>query len=73
LSHNCTGIPALTSRGFVEEDFAKVADFFDAAVNLAVKIKAATTGIYIYFFFLKKVYCCCTDTFACTEVPLCQN
>jgi glycine/serine hydroxymethyltransferase len=54
LSHNCTGTPALTSRGFVEEDFAKVADFFDAAVNLAVKIKAATTGIYIYFFFLKK-------------------
>lgn len=38
------GTPALTSRGFVEEDFAKVADFFDAAVNLAVKIKAATTG-----------------------------
>ncbi|PWZ56769.1 Serine hydroxymethyltransferase, mitochondrial [Zea mays] len=38
------GTPALTSRGFVEEDFAKVADFFDAAVNLALKIKAATTG-----------------------------
>nr|CAB3493298.1 unnamed protein product [Digitaria exilis] len=38
------GTPALTSRGFAEEDFAKVADFFDAAVNLAVKIKAATTG-----------------------------
>ncbi|KAG2535346.1 hypothetical protein PVAP13_9NG109800 [Panicum virgatum] len=38
------GTPALTSRGFVEEDFAKVADFFDAAVNLAVKVKAATTG-----------------------------
>jgi glycine/serine hydroxymethyltransferase len=72
LSHNCTGTPALTSRGFVEEDFAKVADFFDAAVNLAVKIKAATTGIYI-FLFKKKVYCCCTETFACTEVPLCQN
>ncbi|GJN23384.1 hypothetical protein PR202_gb11028 [Eleusine coracana subsp. coracana] len=38
------GTPALTSRGFVEEDFAKVAEFFDAAVNLAVKTKAATTG-----------------------------
>ncbi|KAL9351176.1 hypothetical protein Peur_053856 [Populus x canadensis] len=38
------GTPALTSRGFVEEDFAKVADFFDAAVKLAVKIKAETKG-----------------------------
>jgi len=38
------GTPALTSRGFVEEDFAKVADYFGAAVNLAVKVKAATTG-----------------------------
>ena len=38
------GTPALTSRGFVEEDFAKVADFFDSAVNLALKVKAATTG-----------------------------
>ncbi|KAL0308206.1 UNVERIFIED_CONTAM: Serine hydroxymethyltransferase, mitochondrial [Sesamum angustifolium] len=26
-----------TSRGFVEEDFAKVAEFFDAAAKLAVK------------------------------------
>ncbi|KAJ6892815.1 hypothetical protein NC651_025890 [Populus alba x Populus x berolinensis] len=43
--HNCTsGTPALTSRGFVEEDFAKVADFFDAAVKVAVKIKAETKG-----------------------------
>uniref|UniRef100_A0A0E0D6K8 Serine hydroxymethyltransferase n=1 Tax=Oryza meridionalis TaxID=40149 RepID=A0A0E0D6K8_9ORYZ len=38
------GTPALTSRGFVEEDFAKVADFFDAAVNLALKVKAAAGG-----------------------------
>jgi len=42
----CTsGTPALTSRGFVEEDFAKVADFFDAAVKLALKIKAETKGV----------------------------
>ncbi|CAA6667534.1 unnamed protein product [Spirodela intermedia] len=34
------GTPALTSRGFVEEDFVKVAEFFDAAVKLALKIKA---------------------------------
>lgn len=43
-SHTFSGTPALTSRGFVEEDFAKVADFFDTAVKLAVKIKAATKG-----------------------------
>ena len=39
-----TGTPALTSRGFVEEDFAKVADFFDTAVKLALKVKAETKG-----------------------------
>ncbi|KAJ6727613.1 SERINE HYDROXYMETHYLTRANSFERASE [Salix purpurea] len=38
------GTPALTSRGFVEEDFAKVAHFFDASVKLAMKIKAETKG-----------------------------
>ncbi|KAJ9166437.1 hypothetical protein P3X46_021193 [Hevea brasiliensis] len=38
------GTPALTSRGFVEEDFVKVAEFFDAAVKLALKIKADTKG-----------------------------
>ncbi|CAA7393958.1 unnamed protein product [Spirodela intermedia] len=38
------GTPALTSRGFDEEDFAKVAEFFDAAVNLALKIKGETKG-----------------------------
>ncbi|KDO36563.1 hypothetical protein CISIN_1g032233mg [Citrus sinensis] len=38
------GTPALTSRGFVEEDFAKVAYFFDAAVKLTVKIKSETQG-----------------------------
>jgi ABC-type nitrate/sulfonate/bicarbonate transport system substrate-binding protein len=40
-----TGTPALTSRGFIEEDFAKVADFFDAAVKLALKIKADAKGL----------------------------
>ncbi|CAI0430881.1 unnamed protein product [Linum tenue] len=38
------GTPALTSRGFVEEDFVKVAYFFDLAVKIAVNIKAASTG-----------------------------
>ncbi|KAI8004705.1 hypothetical protein LOK49_LG08G00897 [Camellia lanceoleosa] len=36
------GTPALTSRGFAEEDFVKVAEFFDAAVKLDLKIKADT-------------------------------
>lgn len=41
----CTsGTPALTSRGFVEEDFAKVAEFFDSAVKLALKIKSEAKG-----------------------------
>ena len=43
-SNFTSGTPALTSRGFVEEDFVKVAEYFDAAVNLAVKIKAETKG-----------------------------
>ncbi|KAI4366521.1 hypothetical protein MLD38_022391 [Melastoma candidum] len=38
------GTPALTSRGFLEKDFGKVADFFDAAVHLALKIKGASKG-----------------------------
>lgn len=38
------GTPALTSRGFVEEDFVKVAELFDAAVKLALKIKANSKG-----------------------------
>ncbi|CAI0405360.1 unnamed protein product [Linum tenue] len=38
------GTPALTSRGFVEEDFVKVAYFFDLAVKIAVNIKTASTG-----------------------------
>ncbi|XP_060192653.1 serine hydroxymethyltransferase, mitochondrial-like [Lycium barbarum] len=38
------GTPALTSRGFIEEDFVKVAEFFDAAVKIALKIKAETSG-----------------------------
>nr|GMD66724.1 serine hydroxymethyltransferase, mitochondrial-like [Ipomoea batatas] len=38
------GTPALTSRGFVEDDFVKVAEFFDAAVKLALEIKAKTQG-----------------------------
>ncbi|KAH0680272.1 hypothetical protein KY290_023582 [Solanum tuberosum] len=38
------GTPALTSRGFIEEDFVKVAEFFDSAVKLALKVKAEAKG-----------------------------
>eukprot|EP00217_Crustomastix_stigmatica_P011674 CAMPEP_0183790714 /NCGR_PEP_ID=MMETSP0803_2-20130417/1282_1 /TAXON_ID=195967 /ORGANISM="Crustomastix stigmata, Strain CCMP3273" /LENGTH=514 /DNA_ID=CAMNT_0026034969 /DNA_START=41 /DNA_END=1585 /DNA_ORIENTATION=- len=33
------GTPALTTRGFVEEDFEKVAEFVDRAVQIAVDVK----------------------------------
>jgi len=36
------GSPALTSRGFTEEDFVQVAEFFDRAVQIALQIKAQT-------------------------------
>jgi glycine hydroxymethyltransferase len=38
------GTPALTSRGFMEEDFAKVAQFFERAVAIAVELKATEQG-----------------------------
>lgn len=37
-----TTSPALTSRGFTEEDFAQVADFFDRSVKVAQAIKKET-------------------------------
>lgn len=52
-----SGTPALTSRGFVEEDFVKVAEFFDASVKLVLKIKANTQGDLIaYFYYLIILY-----------------
>ncbi len=38
------GTPALTSRGFMEADFEKVADFFDRAVAIAQKLKKTEQG-----------------------------
>lgn len=38
------GAPALTSRGLEEDDFAKVANFFDRAVSIASKLKATDQG-----------------------------
>lgn len=38
------GAPALTSRGFTEDDFSKVAEFFDRAVEIAKKLKNTEQG-----------------------------
>jgi glycine hydroxymethyltransferase len=38
------GAPALSSRGFMEQDFEKVAEFFDRAVAIAVKLKKTEQG-----------------------------
>lgn len=38
------GTPALTSRGFTETDFEKVAEFFDRAVEIAVKLTNTDQG-----------------------------
>lgn len=38
------GTPALTSRGFEEDDFAKVAHFFDRAVTIAIKLQDTEQG-----------------------------
>lgn len=37
-------LEALTSRGFKEADFAKVAEFFDRAVNIANELKNTEQG-----------------------------
>jgi glycine hydroxymethyltransferase len=36
------GAPALTTRGFTEEDFEKVGEFFDRAVHIALDVKKQT-------------------------------
>jgi glycine hydroxymethyltransferase len=38
------GTPSLTTRGFTEEDFEKVAEYFDRCVSIAEEIKAETGG-----------------------------
>lgn len=38
------GTPALTSRGFMADDFAKVAHFFDRAVTIAMKLRDTEQG-----------------------------
>ena len=43
FSLSSSGTPALTSRGFKEEDFEKVADFIDTAADIASDAKAKTS------------------------------
>jgi glycine hydroxymethyltransferase len=38
------GTPALTSRGFTENDFKQVAQFFDRAVKIALELKSTEQG-----------------------------
>mmetsp|Transcript_9757 Transcript_9757/g.29351 ORF Transcript_9757/g.29351 Transcript_9757/m.29351 type:complete len:498 (+) Transcript_9757:164-1657(+) len=38
------GTPALTTRGFVERDFVRVADFLDRGVKIAQRLKKSTPG-----------------------------
>jgi glycine hydroxymethyltransferase len=38
------GTPALTSRGFGEEDFARVAEYFDRGVGIALRLKGTEQG-----------------------------
>ena len=63
------GTPALTSRGFVEVDFAKVAEFFDAAVKLALKIKADANGCY-FCHFSHFTFTLCLSCLTCPSVPI---
>jgi glycine hydroxymethyltransferase len=39
------GAPALTTRGFTEDDFVKVGEFFDRGVGIAMKIKGETSKL----------------------------
>ncbi|KAG5182625.1 serine hydroxymethyltransferase 2 [Tribonema minus] len=46
------GAPALTTRGFTEEDFVKVAEFFDRGVKISMDIKEKTGKLKDYKAFL---------------------
>jgi len=47
------GAPALTSRGFKEDDFIKVAEFIDEAVQIALGAKSMTKKLKEYQEFLE--------------------
>ena len=52
------GTPAMTTRGLIESDFEKVAEFIDRCVKLTININEKVTGkvlkIYIYIY----IYIC---------------
>jgi hypothetical protein len=50
-----TGTPALTSRGFTEEDFEKVAEYFVRAVEIAVKVTKSSGETSTNFFLLTEL------------------
>jgi len=47
------GTPALTSRGFEEDDFKRVADFIDKAVQIAADVKSKTDKLKDFKEFLQ--------------------
>jgi len=48
------GVPALTSRGFTEDDFRKVVEFIDKAVQIASVVKSKTDKLKDFKDFLDK-------------------
>ena len=54
------GSPALTTRGFVEKDFEKVAEFLHRTLEIALKVQAATE---------KKDKCTVAEFVAALETP----
>eukprot|EP00106_Octopus_bimaculoides_P020069 XP_014787511.1 PREDICTED: serine hydroxymethyltransferase-like [Octopus bimaculoides] len=44
--------PALTSRGFKEEDFELVVDFFDQAIQLGQEVKKKTSELAMFYKFI---------------------
>lgn len=48
------GAPALTSRGFREDDFRKVVGFIDEGVNIGLEVKSKTTKLQDFKSFLLK-------------------
>lgn len=48
------GAPALTSRGFLEDDFRKVVGFIDEGVNIGLEVKSKTTKLQDFKSFLLK-------------------
>ena len=38
------GTPAMTTRGMIEQDFIKIANYVDQGINIAIKIQSYTTS-----------------------------